>query len=116
MVSDCLVKSQGSRLKRNMLLYFQVGLNQFDISCFWQLLTPGQTCRPLSLMGSIVSGGATGRSAYRINTQCVRVEPDVYCQDWKACCKVKARAAVANLTGTQIQLISAKPLLITSWF
>lgn len=61
-------------------------------------------------MGSIVSGGATGRSAYRINTQCERVESDVYRQDWKDRCKVKARAAVADLTGTQIQLISAKAL------
>lgn len=80
-------------------------LNQFDVSQFWQPLIQVQTFHPLR---SIVSVDVTGGSACRINILYERVRPVHIVSRRELCCKVKARAAVANLTGTQVQLISVK--------
>lgn len=101
--------------KRNTLLYFQVMLNQFDISWFWQSLTRAQTFLPVSLMGSIVSGGVTGRAAHRISIQYERLR--VYI--------VKSRKPAVRSRPEQQWPISQerrlneyqwRPFVVTSWF
>lgn len=105
-------KPGNQRLNRNML-YFQVAVSRFDISWFWQTFAQEQTFHPLE---SIVSGGATGSSAYRINIQCERVRPmyivssrePVVGQPQSSGSQFHRKADSINISGSL--------LLIASWF